>query len=114
MDPQGKVSWGHKLSMESDAVYNIGGIIEKNGFLYTTGSVYTATPPFQVLRSFLTKMDLRSGQTIWTKQNDPGQPALSFTDLHDYKDGLLINSFTGNLLNDLIYTDNDGITPMVL
>jgi gliding motility-associated-like protein len=109
-DPQGRVDWGHQLSMENDAVYNIGGIMEKNGFLYATGSISAATSPFRLPRSFLTKMDMRSGQTIWTRQNNPGQPALSFTDLHDYKDGLLINSFTGDLLNDLIYTDNDGNT----
>ncbi len=107
-DPQGIVVWGHELSMESDALYNIGGIIEKNGFIYATGSIYTTVAPFQLLRSFLTQMNLSTGQTIWTKKNDPGQPALSFTDLHSYKNGLLINSFTGNLLNDLIYTDVDG------
>ncbi|HMH23732.1 MAG TPA: gliding motility-associated C-terminal domain-containing protein [Puia sp.] len=109
-DPQGSIDWGHQLSMENDAVYNIGGVMEKSGFLYATGSISAATPPFRLPRSFLTKMDMRSGQTIWTRQNDPGQPALSFTDLHDYKNGLLINSFTGDLLNDLIYTDNDGNT----
>jgi len=108
IDPQGNVVWGHELAMESDALYNIGGIIEKNGFIYATGSIYGTVAPFPLLRSFLTQMNMSTGQTIWTKQNDPGQPALSFTDLHPYKNGLLINSFTGDLVSDLIYTDNDG------
>ena len=107
-DPQGIVVWGHELGMESNALYNIGGVIEKNGFIYATGSIYATVAPFQLLRSFLTQLNMGTGQTIWTKQNDPGQPALSFTDLHSYKDGLLINSFTGDLMNDLIYTDVDG------
>jgi len=108
IDPQGNVTWGHILSMENDAVYNIGGIIEKNGFIYATGSIYENTSPFQLIRSFLTQMNMSSGQTNWTLQNDPGQPGLTFTDLHAYKNGLLINSYAGNLLNYLIYTDNDG------
>jgi len=107
-DPKGVVVWGHELAMESDALYNIGGIVEKNGFIYATGSIYATVAPFTLLRSFLTQMDLSTGQTIWTKQNDQGQPALSFTDLHPYKNGLLINSFAGDLMNDLIYTDVDG------
>jgi gliding motility-associated-like protein len=107
-DPQGIVVWGHQLSMESDALYNIGGIIEKNGSVYATGSMKATVAPFQLLRSFLTRMDMGTGQTIWTKQNDPAQPGLNFTDLHNYKNGLLINSFTGNQLNNLLYTDNDG------
>jgi len=109
-DPQGIVVWGHELGMESDALYDIGGIVEKNGLIYATGSIYATVAPFPLLRSFLTQMNMSTGQTIWTKQNDPGQPALSFTDLHPYKNGLLINSFTGDLLNDLIYTDIDGNT----
>lgn len=107
-DARGVVAWGHALSMESDALYNIGGIIEKNGSIYATGSMYATLAPFQLLRSFLTQMDMRTGQTLWTKQNDPARGALSFTDLHNYKKGLLINSFTGSLLNELLYTDNDG------
>jgi gliding motility-associated-like protein len=108
IDPQGNVVWGHLLSMENDAVYNIGGIIEKNGFIYATGSIYENNPPFQLLRSFLTQLNMSSGQTTWTMQNDPSQSGLSFTDLHVYKNGLLINSYAGNLLNYLIYTDNNG------
>jgi gliding motility-associated-like protein len=107
-DPQGIVVWGHELAMESNALYNIGSVVEKNGFIYATGSMYATVAPFPLLRSFLTQMNKSTGQTIWSKQNDPGQPPVSFTDLHNYKNGLLINSFTGNLLNDLIYTDNDG------
>jgi gliding motility-associated-like protein len=108
IDPRGNVTWGHMLSMENDAVYNIGGIIEKDGFIYATGSIYENTSPFQFIRSFLTQMNMSSGQTNWTVQNDPGQPGLSFTDLHAYKNGLLINSYAGNLLNYLIYTDDNG------
>lgn len=108
IDQQGRFTWGRKLSMEDNSVYNIGGIIEKNEFIYATGSVYENITPFHLLRSFLTQLDIGTGKTNWTKQNDPGQPPVSFTDIHDYKNGLLINSFTGNALNDLIYTDNDG------
>jgi gliding motility-associated-like protein len=107
-DPQGNVTWGHMLSMENDAVYNIGGIIEKDGFFYATGSIYENTSPFQLIRSFLTQMNRSTGQTNWTMQNDPSQPGLSFTDLHAYKNGLLINSYAGNLLNYLVYSDNSG------
>ncbi len=107
-DGKGNVVWGHALSMESDALYRIGGIIEKKGTIYATGSMYATAAPFRLLRSFLTQMDMRTGQTGWTKQNDPAQAALSFTDLHDYKNGLLINSFGGNLLNELLHTDDEG------
>ena len=108
IDPLGRFIWGRKLSMENNAFYNIGGIVEKNNFIYATGSIYEGAAPFQVLRSFLVQIDEVTGLPIWTKQNNPGIPALSFTDIHNYKNGILINSYSQNLLNDLIYIDNDG------
>ena len=108
IDQQGRFTWGRELSIGDNSLYNIGGIIEKNGFIYATGSVYESIAPFHLLRSFLTQLDIGTGTTNWTKQNDPGQPPVSFTDIHDYRNGLLINSFAANALSDLIYTDNDG------
>jgi gliding motility-associated-like protein len=108
VDQQGRFTWGRKLSIGDNSLYNIGGIIEKNGFIYATGSVYQDIAPFQLLRSFVTQLDIGTGTTNWTKQNDPVQPPVTFTDVHDYRNGLLINSFTANALSDLIYTDNDG------
>ncbi len=108
IDQQGRFTWGRELGMENNSLYNIGGVIEKNGFIYATGSVYENTTPFHLLHSFLTQLDEGTGTTNWTKQNDPGQPPVRFTDIHDYKNGLLINSFNGSALSNLINTDNDG------
>jgi gliding motility-associated-like protein len=108
IDPLGQFVWGRKLSAESNAFYNIGGIIEKNQLLYATGSIYESAAPYDVIRSFLVQVNESTGQTIWTKQNDPGLPPLSFTDIHFYKNGLLMNSYSGNLLNNFLFTDLNG------
>jgi gliding motility-associated-like protein len=108
IDPLGNFIWGRKLSMENDAYYNIGGITEKNNFIYATGSISEGATPFQFIRSFLVQLDEVSGIPVWTKQNDPGLPPLSLTDIHNYKNGLLMNSYSQNLMNNLIYIDNDG------
>jgi gliding motility-associated-like protein len=108
IDPFGRFIWGRKLSVENNAYYNIGGIVEKNNFIYATGSIYEGVAPFQVIRSFLVQIDEVTGLPVWTKQNNPGMPPLSFTDIHNYKNGLLLNSYSQNLLNNLIYMDNNG------
>jgi gliding motility-associated-like protein len=108
IDPLGNFIWGRKFGMENNSFYNIGGITEKNNFIYATGSIYEGTTPFQFIRSFLMQVDELTGLPVWTKQNDPGKPPLSFTDIHNYKNGLMINSYSQNLQNDLIYTDING------
>ncbi|HMH33790.1 MAG TPA: gliding motility-associated C-terminal domain-containing protein [Puia sp.] len=108
IDHSGQMVWGRKLGMENNAVYNIGGILEKNNFLYATGSIYENTAPFDILRSFLVQIDNSTGQLIWTRQNDPALDPLTFTDIHNYKDSLLINSYSQNLQNDFIFIDQDG------
>ncbi len=110
IDQLGRFIWGRKLGMENNAYYNTGGITEKNNFIYATGSIYEGTAPFQVIRSFLVQLDEPTGLPVWTKQNSPGMPPLSFTDIHNYKTGLLINSYSQNLMNNLIYTDEAGNT----
>ena len=104
----GTVIWASALGMEKNAFYNVGGIVEKNGFLYASGSMNQSASPFQFIRSFLTKMDLTTGQVIWAKQNDPNEESVNFTDLHVYRNGILINSYDADLLNILIYADDDG------
>ena len=94
IDLLGRFIWGRKLSMENNSYYNIGGIVEKNNFIYATGSIYGGTAPFHLIRSFLLQIDEVTGLPAWTKQNDPGMPALSFTDIHNYKNGLLVNSYS--------------------
>ncbi len=32
----------------------------------------------------------------------------TFNDIHNYKDSLVINSFSQQMINDLIFLDNDG------
>jgi gliding motility-associated-like protein len=108
IDPLGGFIWGRKLSMENNSFYNIGGVTEKDNFIYATGSIYEGGAPFQIIRSFLVQIDELTGLPVWTKQNDPGMPPLSFTDIHNYKNGLLINSYSQNLQNNLIYVDNNG------
>lgn len=108
IDHEGRFTWGRKLGIDNNSLYNVGGIIEKNGFIYATGSIYQHEPPFQPLHSFLTQLDAATGKTNWTKQSDLLQPFVTFADIHNYKNGLLINSFTNSALDDLIYTDNDG------
>src|SRR5450432_462718 len=39
IDRSGRLIWGRKLSIENNAYYNIGGIAEKNSFIYVTGSI---------------------------------------------------------------------------
>jgi gliding motility-associated-like protein len=108
IDRLGRFVWGRKLSAENNSFYNIGGITGRDQFLYATGSIYDGAPPYDVIRSFLVKLDEATGQTIWTMKNDPGQPPLSFTDIHEYKNGLLINSYSGNLLNNFMFCDMNG------
>jgi gliding motility-associated-like protein len=108
LNEQGAVIWASALGMEKNAFYNVGGVLEKNGYMYASGSMNQSASPFQFIRSFLTKMDLASGQVIWAKQNDPNQGAVNFTDLHAYRNGILINSYDTHLLNILIYADDDG------
>lgn len=110
IDRSGRFVWGRKLSVENNAYYNIGGIVEKDNFLYATGSVYQASAPFDIIRSFFIKLDGITGQVIWSKKNDPLNAPLTFTDIHNYKDGLVINSFSQGMTNDLIFLDYDGNT----
>jgi gliding motility-associated-like protein len=108
IDRLGQFVWGRQLSVESDAFYNIGGIIEKNQLLYATGSIYEAAAPYDLIRSFLLELNESTGQTLWSMQNDPLLSPLSFTDIHPYKNGLLINSYSGNGLNHFLFSDMNG------
>jgi gliding motility-associated-like protein len=108
IDSLGGFIWGRKLGMESNSFYNVGGVTEKNNLIYATGSINEGITPFRIIRSFLTVIDEQVGLPIWTKQNDPVLPPLSFTDLHNYKNGLLINSYAQDLMNTLINIDGDG------
>ena len=108
IDQSGRLVWGRELSVENNAYYNIGGIVEKGNFLYATGSIYQATAPFDILRSFFIKLDETNGQPVWSKKNDPLQAALTFNDIHNYKDSLVINSFSQQMINDFIFLDYDG------
>jgi gliding motility-associated-like protein len=115
IDPLGNLVWSRKFGVEDNSFYNIGGVTEKNNFIYATGSISEGVSPFQVIRSFFMQVDESTGIPVWTKQNDPLKPPLSFTDIHNYKSGLLINSYSQNLINNLIYTDvggniSDGLT----
>ncbi len=110
IDQSGRFVWGRKLSVENDAYYDIGGILENGNFIYTTGSVYQAVAPFDILRSFFVQMDKNTGEVIRTMKNDPAKPPLTFLDIHIYKDSLLINSFSQNQLNEFIFLDNEGNT----
>ncbi|HLX90846.1 MAG TPA: hypothetical protein VKR32_04150 [Puia sp.] len=65
--------------MENDALYYVGGIVERDGLLYATGSVYQGAAPFQLIRSFFAQMDPFAGQVNWAKQNNPVLPVLKFT-----------------------------------
>jgi gliding motility-associated-like protein len=108
IDKSGHLIWGRELSAENNANYNIGGIIERGNFLYATGSIYQAAAPFDVLRSFFIKLDENNGQVMWSKNNDPLLAPLTFYDIHNYKDGLVINSFSQKMISDLIFLDYDG------
>jgi gliding motility-associated-like protein len=108
IDPLGRFVWGKQLSIESDAFYNVGGILEKNQFLFVTGSVYDADPPYDLIRSFLVQLNETDGETIWSKKNDPVRSPVSFTDIHPWKNGLLINSFSGSAGNHFLYSDTNG------
>ena len=108
MDSLGRFIWGRKLGVESNSFYNVGGVTEVNNLIYATGSINEGVPPFRIIRSFLVEIDEQTGMPIWTKQNDPVLPPLSFTDIHNYKNGLLINSYSQNLMSTLIDVDGDG------
>ncbi|HET7003316.1 MAG TPA: hypothetical protein VFI33_18465, partial [Puia sp.] len=108
IDPSGQFIWGKQLSVETNAFYNIGGIMEKNKILFASGSIYDAAAPYDLIRSFLTAFDESTGQTLWSLQNDPVLSPLSFTDIHPYKNGLLINSYSGNGLNHFLFSDMNG------
>ncbi len=110
IDQSGRIVWGRKLSVENDAYYDIGGILEKGNYIYATGSVYQAVTPFDILRSFFVQLDKNTGQLIRTMKNDPAKPPLTFLDIHSYNDSLLINSYSQNQLNDFIFLDNEGNT----
>jgi hypothetical protein len=100
--------WGRQLSEESDAFYNIGGIIEKNQFLFLTGSIYAVAAPYDLIRSFLLELNESTGQTIRSMQNDPVLSPLSFTGIHPYKNGLLINSYSADRVNHFLFSDLNG------
>ena len=108
IDPLGQFVWGKQLSMESNAFYNVGGIVEKNQFLLVTGSEFDADPPYDLIRSFLVRLNETDGQTIWSKKNDPVSSPVSFTDLHPWKNGLLINSYSASAGNHFLYADLNG------
>jgi gliding motility-associated-like protein len=108
IDPAGRLVWGRSLAVETDAFYNVGGIIEKGNLIYATGSISQGVPPFAPLRSFLIELDETNGQLTQAWTNDPLKPILSFTDIHPYKDGLLLNSYAQNLENNLIFLDRAG------
>ncbi len=104
----GNFVWARQLGIENFAIYNIGGIVSKNGFIYATGTVHDGTLRNQLIRSFFIQVNELNGQINWSKQNDPAQPLLAFTDLHNYKNGLLLNSYDQNLFTNLVYSDDDG------
>ncbi|HVY76231.1 MAG TPA: gliding motility-associated C-terminal domain-containing protein [Puia sp.] len=106
-DDQGNIRWSRGLAMESSAQYNVGGILEKHGFVYASGSVYEPNAAVPFVRSFLVRLNTDNGSVAWVKQNDAGQ-SLRFSDIHVYRDGLLVNSSTPDGLTHLIYTSDDG------
>lgn len=108
IDSSGQFLWGRQLSEESDAFYNIGGIIEKNKILFLTGSIYDIVAPYDLIRSFLLELDEPTGQTLGSMQNDPVLSPLSFTDIHPYKNGLLINSYSADRVNHFLFSDMNG------
>ncbi len=108
IDPLGQFVWGKQLSIESNAFYNVGGIVEKNQFFLVTGSEYDADPPYDLIRSFLVRLNETDGQTIWSKKNNPVSSPVSFTDLHSWKNGLLINSYSASASNHFLYADLNG------
>src|SRR5450631_1598143 len=108
IDPDGVLIWGRSLGIEGDVFYNIGGILEKGNTIYASGSISQAVPPFGILRSFLIQMDETTGHVIRSLKNDPANAPLSFSDIHNYKDGLVLNSYAQNLQNDFIFLDESG------
>ena len=108
IDQLGGFVWGKQLSIESNAFYNVGGIIDKNQLLFVTGSVYDAEPPYDLIRAFMVQLNETDGQTIWSKKNDPVRSPVSFTDIHPWKNGLLINSYSASAGNHFLYSDLNG------
>jgi gliding motility-associated-like protein len=108
IDTGGALIWGRSLSVEDKAFYNVGGILEKGNLIYASGSISQAAAPFGTLRSFLIQLDGTTGQVMRTWQNDPAKTSLSFTDIHLYKDGLVLNSYAQDLQNHFIFLDGNG------
>lgn|GEM_PF-1741025 len=108
IDGGGRFQWARQYGAEPDAFYNIGGILEKNQFLFLSGSMYDAAPPYDLIRSFLLEVNESTEQTAWSVQNDPILSPVSFTDIHPYKQGLLINSYSADRLNHLLFSDMNG------
>jgi gliding motility-associated-like protein len=108
IDPAGQFLWGRQLSVEPDAFYNIGGIMENKQSLIATGSVYDAAAPYDLIRSFLFELNESTGQSVWSRKNDPVMAPLSFTDVHPWKNGLLINSYSADRSSHLLYADLNG------
>lgn len=106
-DEQGDVRWGRGLAMENNAQYNVGGILEKNGFVYASGSVYEPNTAVPFVRSFLVSLNTGNGTVRWVKQND-ATLSLRFADIHVYQNGLLMNSSTPDGLTHLINISDDG------
>ncbi len=106
--PDGRFIWGRSLAVEDNAFYNTGGILEKGNFIYASGFISEGVAPFGMLRSFFIQLDETTGQVIRTLKNDPVNTALSFADIHLYKNGLVLNSYAQNLQNDFIFLDENG------
>ena len=108
IDGTGNVLWARHWALGGPLRYNVGGILEKGGAVYASGSIYQAAAPFLFVQSFLMRVDGGTGRLIWAKKNGPDGPALTFTDIHLYKDSMLLNSYGAAAPTGLIAVDSDG------
>lgn len=105
---QGSFIWGNAMAMEDNTNYNVGGITISNGFIYGTGYISQAGPPYHRIRSFFTKLDEGTGKIIWTKQNDL-ESKMNFAEINNYKNGIVINCYDDDLQEHLIFSDTAGV-----
>lgn len=115
IDAQGNLIWNREFTRGSNLFTLPNNITIKGNFVYVTGYLNLPNSSSEYnYDGMLLKIDLITGNEIWTKSYDAGNGSNFFQDVHVMGNQLLVNDLTGHYLGGsdirqlLHYIDEDG------
>jgi gliding motility-associated-like protein len=118
---QGDFQWQKIYGISDAHQASFSDLVEKDGSAYVVGNLYLAVDPASNLWNgvpMLYKVDAATGDLLWSKGYTSPNKAYSWSGIHFYKDGLIMNGFADSLIvpannqwinsETLLETDLDG------